>query len=114
MGKDAPMTINEQGAKSAKAFYRFDLLDPHAMFAVTRVLATGAEKYGEDNWRLLGIEDHVNHAIAHLYAWLAGDRTDEHLTNATCRAIFALANELDLKARVEIADEELAGRLAVK
>ena len=89
MGKDAPMEgARGQGAQS-KALYRFDLIDAPTLFKVARVLATGAEKYGENNWKMIDAESHINHAISHLYAFLAGDQSDEHLTNAICRVIFA-------------------------
>lgn len=87
MGKDAPMA---KDGLQAETLYRFDLVDAKAMFAMTQVLATGAEKYGANNWRKIPVEGHINHALAHLYAYLAGDASDEHLTNALCRTMFAL------------------------
>lgn len=69
--------------------HRFDLVDAPALFEMTGVLYTGARKYGEDNWRRISVEDHLNHLIAHAYAYLAGDRGDDHLSNIMCRAMFA-------------------------
>lgn len=92
MGKDAPMAPD---GLQALSLYRFDLVDAKAMFAMTEVLAKGAEKYGKDNWRKIGVDDHINHALAHLYAFLAGDTSDDHLTNALCRAMFARAVTLE-------------------
>jgi hypothetical protein len=91
VGKDAPTVENEKGAKQSKVLYRFDLLDPKAMFEMTRVLEEGAKKYGEDNWRGIDIRDHLNHMIIHAYAYLAGDQSDEHLSHIMCRAMFAQA-----------------------
>lgn len=93
VGKDAPTVVNEKGGRQSKVLYRFDLLDPLAMFEMTKVLAVGAEKYGEDNWRKISIEDHLNHLIIHAYAYLAGDKSDEHLSHIMCRAMFAQAVE---------------------
>lgn len=93
MGIDAPMEVLEGGGKQSKSLYRFDLVDAPAMFNMARILATGAEKYGENNWRKLPIESQINHAIAHLYAWLAGDRQDNHLGNALCRVMFATGSD---------------------
>jgi hypothetical protein len=91
VGKDAPTVTNERGGKQSKVLYRFDLLDPRAMFEMTKVLAEGAEKYGEDNWRNIDVRDHLNHLLVHTYAYLAGDKSDEHLSHIMCRAMFAQA-----------------------
>lgn len=92
---NAPITTNEKGGGQSHIPVRFDLIDAQAMFAVAGVLHEGAEKYGENNWRLIDIEDHLNHLLTHVYAYLAGDTSDDHLSHAACRAIFALANKLD-------------------
>ena len=88
MGKDAPLAAD--GLQS-EVLYRFDLIDPQVLFRVAAVLHGGAEKYGAGNWRKIPAEQHINHAMSHLYAYLAGDRSDDHLTNAVCRTIFANA-----------------------
>lgn len=85
----APITTNEQGGSQSHVPVRFDLIDGRAMFAMASVLHEGAEKYGPNNWRKIPIEDHLNHLIMHAYAYLAGDRTDEHLSHIMCRAMFA-------------------------
>lgn len=89
VGKDAPTVTNDQGGKQSKVLYRFDLLDPLAMFEMTNVLTVGAEKYGEDNWRKISVNEHLNHMIIHTYAYLAGDKSDDHLSHIMCRAMFA-------------------------
>lgn len=86
---DEPIVVNEKGGGQSKTHYRFDLADPKAMFEMTKVLAYGAERYGADNWRLIDITDHLNHLIIHAYAYLAGDRSDEHLSHIMCRSLFA-------------------------
>lgn len=91
VGPDAETVINNKGGKQSKVPYRMDLIDPYAILKAAKVLAEGAEKYGVDNWRLIPCSDHINHAIVHFYSWLAGDRSDDHLTHALCRAIFAVA-----------------------
>lgn len=54
------------------------------------VLAPGAVKYGEDNWRKIPAKDHLNHALTHVFAFLAGDGQDDHLEHAACRMMMAL------------------------
>ena len=94
MGADAPTITNAQGGRQSALPYRFDLIDPRALFDIAQILAAGAEKYGAENWRQIPINDNLNHALAHINAFLAGDRQDDHLGHAACRAIFALALQL--------------------
>jgi hypothetical protein len=85
----APTVTNDQGGSQSLIPVRFDLIDAKALFEVAKVLHEGAEKYGVDNWRKIPVEDHINHNIMHAYAYLSGDRSDEHLSHMTCRSIFA-------------------------
>jgi len=91
---DAPITTNEHGGSQSDVPVRFDLIDAKAMFEMAKVLDHGAKKYGANNWRLIPVEDHINHLLMHAYAYLAGDRTDDHLSHALCRATFALGVSL--------------------
>lgn len=63
------------------------------MFAAAEVAQYGAERYdekpGERNYVLIPTCDHINHAIQHLYAYLAGDTSDLHLAHALVRCMFA-------------------------
>lgn len=90
VGLDAEVVTNAKGAKQSATQYRMDLLPPQALLAVAGVLKLGAEKYGDNNWREIPIEDHLNHAIIHAYAYLAGDKQDDHLGHFACRALMAL------------------------
>lgn len=90
-GPDAPKEITTAGGKQSWTPYRFDLLDPLAMFALARVAANGAREYGEDNWRSIECKDHLNHALQHIYGYLSGDTQDDHLAHALCRLMYAIA-----------------------
>lgn len=94
VGPDVPVITNEHGGSQSQANVRFDLIDAKAMFEMAKVLDHGAKKYGANNWRLIAVEDHLNHLLMHAYAYLAGDRTDDHLSHALCRATFALGVSL--------------------
>jgi hypothetical protein len=105
---DAPTTTNERGGSQSYVPVRFDLIDGRALFEMAQVLDHGAKKYGENNWRLIPIHDHLNHLIMHAYAYLAGDQTDEHLSHILCRATFALGVSLqgDISDPGETSNEE--------
>ena len=82
------------GGKHAAISTRCDLLPPAAVLLVAEVLKRGSH-YGRDNWRLIGQDAHINHAMRHLLLHLAGDTTETHLANAACRLLFALETKCD-------------------
>ena len=69
---------------------RYDLITPIGLRRLAETYAEGALKYGENNW-LAGIpsSDLFNHAVRHLYLWLAGDTSEDHLAHAAWN-IFAI------------------------
>jgi hypothetical protein len=69
---------------------RFDLIPPKSILEVSRILAEGSMRYGLNHWQSYDAEDHLNHALNHIYQWLNGDRSENHLGNASCRMLFAL------------------------
>lgn len=90
------------GAKQSKLDYRMDLMPARATLAVAGVLAEGAAKYGEENWRGIPVRAHLNHALVHAEKWKLGDISEDHLGHFTCRALMAL--EIQLTNRERIAD----------
>src|SRR5262249_45742671 len=93
VGPEAPTTVNDKGGRQSASPYRCDLLPPDAVLAVAKVLKYGADKFGPDNWRKIPCADHLNHALAHVFAYGAGDTSDDHLAHAACRLLFALETE---------------------
>jgi len=86
----------------SKSLSRFGVIGAKAVFDLAEILATGATKYGEENWRQIPWRDNLNHAITHAFAHLAGDDQDDHMGHAFCRAMFAHATywaELDRRER---------------
>ena len=69
---------------------RFDLITPIGLRRLAETFAEGAKKYSENNW-LKGIPstDLFNHAVRHLYLWLQGDTSEDHLAHAAWN-IFAI------------------------
>ena len=80
---------NANGAKQTDLRARYDLLPALAVAEVAGVLNRGAEKYGEDNWRGLSVNEILNHVIGHAIAYLrTGD--EEDLAHAATRGLMAL------------------------
>lgn len=90
VGPDAPTTVNERGGKQSASLYRCDLLPPLASLEVSKVLKHGADKYGPNNWHKISLDEHLNHMLVHVLAYLAGDGQDDHLGHMACRALMAL------------------------
>lgn len=90
---DVPVIMNESGGKQSDTPYAFHMLPTSALFAAAGVAKYGADKYGEtiDNRNYIKIPtvEHVNHAVQHLIAYLAGDEQDDHLAHAIVRCMFA-------------------------
>ena len=105
VGPEAPTVENAQGGRQSHKRWRFDLLDAPALFVLGRILDYGATKYGAENWRLIPVESHLNAVLMHAFAYLAGDRSDDHLGHCFCRAMFALAVALPNGYDARQADE---------
>lgn len=63
----------------------------YRLIAIGKTLQEGAKKYEINNWRLVPREIHINHALIHLLAALAGDTQDDHKEHALCRLMMAIA-----------------------
>lgn len=89
VGKTVEMVVNEDGGKQSALGVRFDLIPAVELFEIAKVLAEGADKYGPQNWQKIPTFDHINHCLSHVYAYLAGDTSDDHIPHALCRLLFA-------------------------
>ena len=71
--------------------YRYDLISPIGLREVARTCAEGAAKYSDYNWeRGMPVHDLLNHAIAHVYQFLSGDRSEPHLPHAAWNLLAAI------------------------
>lgn len=71
--------------------FRYDLVSPIGLREVARACAEGAEKYGDWNWEKgMPVHDLLNHALAHIYEFLAGDRNEPHLGHAAWNLLAAI------------------------
>jgi hypothetical protein len=97
ISKDEPIVENEFGAKQSRTLYAFHRIPNKALFELAKVTEEGEKKYGRYNWLSISTDDHLNHALQHIFAYLAGDSQDDHLSHAVCRIMFAL--EIDIEGK---------------
>lgn len=100
--EDAKVENNvfDTGAQRSKDVegYRFDLISYPALRVIAKVLHEGAQKYDAFNWEMgMPINDILIHAINHIYAFLDGDRSEDHLGHAFCNMMFAVHGMQDDK-----------------
>jgi hypothetical protein len=73
---------------------RYDLISPIGLEAVAKTCAEGAAKYSDFNWEAgMPVNDLLNHALRHVYQYLAGDRSEPHLPHAAWGLLAAIHSE---------------------
>jgi len=73
---------------------RFDLVSPIGLRRVAETCREGADKYGDYNWEKgMPINDLLNHALQHIYNYLSGDRSEDHLGHAGWGLMAAMHSE---------------------
>ena len=80
----------ENGAKRDSIPERFDLIPMAALRECAEVMAEGARRYGDDNWRGLPLREMLNHGMRHLALYMSGDRSEPHLSHAACNLLMAM------------------------
>lgn len=62
---------------------RYDLITPVGLRRLATSYAEGARKYGDRNWqRGIPASQMINHSLRHIYLWLDGDDSEDHLAHA--------------------------------
>jgi hypothetical protein len=81
---------------------RYDLLDMPMLTRWAELMARGAKKYGENNWKKAATQEELERfkasAMRHLFQWFNGDVSEDHAA-AVC---FNLAGAEMAKAKIAI------------
>lgn len=81
---------------------RWDLIPPRALRRLAMTCHEGAVKYGEHNWRKgIPLSNLLNHAIRHIFLYLANDTSEDHLAHAVWNLCAAMEFE---ETRPELVD----------
>lgn len=94
-----PQEELKEGTKKDDGKVRMDLLPPELLFAVSDILAFGANKYADRNWEKGMKWGRVYGALMrHMWAWWGGEQNDpetgkSHLWHAATNIAFLIAYE---------------------
>ena len=110
--------MSEQGRKFDGGKLRYDLIPVLALEETAKVVTKGAEKYDDENWKLVpeGRRRYLAAAMRHIQQWRKGEIYDEemgthHIANAISNLMFILEKELqgweDISEEKDISQEEL-------
>ena len=71
--------------------YRYDLITPVGLARLAATYHEGAKKYGSYNWEKgMPAHDLINHALKHLFDFLSGDQSEDHLSHAAWNCLAAI------------------------
>jgi len=104
---------NKYPQDEEKNEYRY--ISPEWLDAVARGLTAGAVKHPGETWREIPSREHAARALRHLNLFLMGDVGDDHLINASMRAMMAFETAMaegQKKKWEELMREMERGRLA--
>ncbi len=88
--------IYESGAERSRDTdsMAYDLISPIGLERLAKTCRTGEQKYSAYNWEKgMPIRDFLNHAISHVYTYLSGDRSEDHLAHAAWNLFGAIHSE---------------------
>ena len=77
---------------------RFDLLPPYAIHRLAKHFENGAKKYGDRNWEKgQPLSRYLDSAIRHLFKYLGGDRSEDHLSACSWNCMAFIETEKRIK-----------------
>lgn len=97
LSDDLEIRTNENGGKQHNRPYRSEALFFRALLAISNLRhdAVINKGYEDDNYKLIPKKEHIGRALTHIFAYMAGDKSNDHLVHAACRILMALELELE-------------------
>lgn len=87
---EGDLAVFKTGCKRTAQGVRYDLLTPIGMRRIAEAAYQGSQKYGDHNIEKgLPVSVLLNHALAHIYNFLEGDRSEDHCGHAAWNLLFA-------------------------
>lgn len=92
LSDNCDIKANENGGLQHKRPFRSQAVMPKALLEISKVRCIAYEEkgYADDNYKKIPLEDHLGRALTHIWAYLSGDRSNDHLSHAACRTLMAL------------------------
>ncbi len=88
--QDEHIEITANGGRQTRLDTRFDLLPFSAVMEVAKIMAFGASKHGDHNWRKILADSHLNHALRHIALYQLGNTEEDHASHAATRILMWL------------------------
>lgn len=86
------------------------ILPLEALPRVARHLSANATKYGRHNYQKgIPVSACARSAFRHLVAWVAGDKSEDHLAAAVVNLLFAIYMQEQHASRADINDDPRSG-----
>jgi hypothetical protein len=82
---------------------RYDLITPVGLRRLAETYGEGSLKYGDRNWEKgIPVSNLLNHALAHIVQYLAGDTTEDHMAHAAWNLFAVMHSEEMLPAMQDL------------
>lgn len=90
----------ELKAKTSAGIPFYNKIDYEFLNRMATALTIGSTRYDPhvlvENWRLGDVQfyhDRANHGLEHIFKWLDGDRSEDHLAHAACNLMMLMWGE---------------------